>query len=66
MFEAHAEKDLAALGRGATDAPRGGEGVDLQLEDSGGESLRRLRREEGVIHTYLENNYKISSTNKIK
>lgn len=41
VFEAHAEKYLAVPGRRATDAAGAGEGVDLQLEDPGGESLQR-------------------------
>ncbi len=39
VLEAHAEKYLAVSGRGATDAAGAGEGVDLQLEDPGGEGL---------------------------
>lgn len=47
MLETHAEKNLAVPGGGATDTAGAGEGVDLQLEDPGGESLRG---EEEVLH----------------
>lgn len=49
VFEAHPEKDLAVPGRVATDAPGAGEGVDLQLEDPGGEGLRGGGAERGQI-----------------
>lgn len=47
MLETHAEKNLAIRGGGATDTAGAGEGVDLQLEDPGGEGLRG---EEKVLH----------------
>lgn len=40
VLEAHAEKYLAVPRLGETDAAGAGEGVDLQLEDPGGEGLR--------------------------
>lgn len=39
VFETHAEKYLTVARRRATDAAGAGEGVDLQLEDSGGQRL---------------------------
>lgn len=44
VFEAHAEKNEAALGLVGTDAAGAGEGIDLELEDSVGESLKRRKR----------------------
>lgn len=40
VLETHAEKYLTVLRRGPTDAAGTGEGVDLQLEEPGGEDLR--------------------------
>lgn len=39
VFETHAEKYLTVVRRRATNAAGAGEGVDLQLEDSGGQRL---------------------------
>lgn len=47
VFEAHAEKNQAVLRLLATDAAGAGEGVDLELENSGGKSLRGAKRGEG-------------------
>lgn len=44
VFEAHAEKNQAVLRLLATDAAGAGEGVDLELENSGGKSLRGAKR----------------------
>lgn len=61
VFEANAEKNQAVLRLSATDAAGAGEGVDLELENSGGESLRGAKRGEGSpgakthTHTSLQN-----------
>lgn len=49
VFETHAEKYLAVARRGATNATGAGKGVDLQLEDAGGEGLRRWTQRGHVI-----------------
>lgn len=49
VFEAHAEKNQAVLRLLATDAAGAGEGVDLELENSGGKSLRGQREERGHL-----------------
>lgn len=57
VFEAHAEKDLAVPGLVATDAAGAGEGVDLQLEDPGGERLREGGHRAGGSCTESEREY---------
>lgn len=44
VLETHAEKYLTVARRGATDAAGAGEGVDLQLEYSGGGGLGGAER----------------------
>lgn len=46
MLQTQAEKNSTVSGLEAADAARGGEGVDLQLEDSGREDLQGGERVE--------------------